>query len=239
MMGTSHATAGALGWLLTVPVAAGIVAAPVEGKVLIAGTIATAGAALLPDLDHPDATIARTLGPITEGISKLVHLIAGGHRQATHSILFAVLAGLATHFIAAWSPVAALIIFWSLTSLALKALHLTPPRISHNKKALFIVAEATLIAWAVNQYMPGNWWWLGIAVGLGSFLHLGPLGDCLTPEGVPFLWPWRKRFALPVIAHTGNALETRVITPIMAVATVYLIYRNIWPDLEQRLPWTH
>ena len=38
----------------------------------VAGAIVCAGAAMLPDLDHPSATIAQTFGPITWGLSKAV-----------------------------------------------------------------------------------------------------------------------------------------------------------------------
>lgn len=235
MMGTSHATSGALGWLLIAPAAASVVAAPAEGKALAAGAIVAAGAALLPDLDHPDSTVAHTLGPVTGALSRGVHLVAGGHRQATHSLLFALLAGLVTHFVAMWSDVAALLIFWAMAALALKALHLTPPKMSSGKKALFIAALATLLAWLVNQYMPGDWWWLGWAVGLGSFLHL--VGDGCTPGGVPLLWPWRKRMAVVLIPHTGHWAETKVLTPLMGVATLYLLYRNVWPEIVAASPW--
>lgn len=234
-MGTSHAASGALGWMLIVPAVAGIAAAPVEGKVLVAGTIVTAGAALLPDLDHPKSTIAYTLGPVTHALARGVNLVSGGHRQGTHSILFAVLMGVLTQIAAQLSDVAALIIFWCMAALAIKALHLTPPGKSHNVKSVFVVLEATALAYAVNVFMPGDWWWLGIAVALGCLLHLG--GDCLTPEGVPYFYPWKKRFSIPIISHTGNALETKVLAPLMILATLYLMYRNLWPDIQQRLPW--
>jgi len=224
-----------LGWLLIVPAAAGLVAAPAEGKALLAGTIVAAGAALLPDLDHPESTVAHTLGPVSAGLSRGVSLLAGGHRQATHSIAFAVAAGLVTHFLAVWSDVAALLVFWAMAALAIKALHLTPPRMSSGKKAVFTAGLATLLAWLVNQYMPGDWWWLGWAVGLGAFLHL--VGDGCTPGGVPLLWPWRKRMAIVVIPHTGHWLETKVLTPLMGVATLFLLYKLVLPDLASVLPW--
>jgi membrane-bound metal-dependent hydrolase YbcI (DUF457 family) len=233
MMGTSHTTSGALGWLLIAPAAAAIVAAPMEGKVLVAGMIACAGAALLPDLDHPKSTIAYTLGPVTHGLARLVNLLAGGHRQATHSILFAVLMGVGTQLLVMWSDVAALIIFWCMTALALKSLKLTPPKTSNNIKGLVIAGEATLVAWLVSTYLPGEWWWLGIAVGLGCLIHI--FGDCLTPEGVPFFWPARWRGSIPLIPHTGSFLEVGILTPLMTIGVLYLLYRQFAGDLP--LPW--
>lgn len=58
-----------------------------------AGAIAFAGVAggfgVLPDFDDPGATLARTLGPVTKAISKVVRILAGGHRKGTHTIWFA------------------------------------------------------------------------------------------------------------------------------------------------------
>ena len=54
--------------------------------------LSTAGAALLPDLDHPGGTIANCFGPVSRAVARTVHRISGGHREATHSMLFAALA---------------------------------------------------------------------------------------------------------------------------------------------------
>src|SRR5690606_39936828 len=72
-----------------------------------AGPVVCAGAALLPDIDHHNGRIANTFGPITQHMCKWIGKISGGHRQATHSILFALAIGwamdfLATHHVYAW-----------------------------------------------------------------------------------------------------------------------------------------
>lgn len=228
MMGTSHATSGALGWLLIAPAVAVIVAAPMEGKELVAGMLACAGAALLPDLDHPKSTIAYTLGPVTHALAKGVNLLAGGHRQGTHSLLFCLAMGLATQVLVLWSQTAAIIIMWCMAALALRSLGLVPPKTSHNVKGFVIAIEATIILWLMVKYMPGEWWWLGLAVGLGSLLHL--FGDCLTPEGVPFFWPARWRGSIPIISRTGNFLEVAILTPLMAIGVIVLLYRHFFPN---------
>ncbi|GIH95278.1 metal-dependent hydrolase [Planobispora siamensis] len=79
MMGRNHMYSG-----LAVGVAAGVVldlpAAP-----LAVGAIVCAGAAVLPDIDHPDATMAKTFGPVTGLLAWIVNRLSGGHRNGTHS----------------------------------------------------------------------------------------------------------------------------------------------------------
>jgi membrane-bound metal-dependent hydrolase YbcI (DUF457 family) len=105
MLGYSHATSGALVWLATAPaLSQALTGAPMSAPELAAGTVICAGAALLPDLDHPQATIAHTFGPVSHVASKLTFILSGGHRQGTHSLLFSVgfglfamLTGVASH----------------------------------------------------------------------------------------------------------------------------------------------
>ena len=238
MMGTSHATSGALGWLLIAPPLAAATDTTLSIPVLAAGTIVTAGAALLPDLDHPKATIAYTLGPVTHGLAKATNLIFGGHRQGTHTLLFAIGAGLVTFAASKFSDVAMILIMFAMSALAIRALHLVPPRTSHNVKGLVVAAEAGAITWLLWQYSPGDWsLFLGFAVFLGCFLHC--VGDTCTPEGVPWFRPMtKKRFSIPIIDRTGNFLEVGIITPIMTIAVFFLIYRQFWDDIQPHLPWT-
>jgi len=91
MLGKSHLLVGAAGYLTigqTALVAIG------HGHLgpgeIAAGTVVCAGAAMLPDIDHPGATVSRSLGPVTWTISRFVSRVAGGHRKGTHSIPFAV-----------------------------------------------------------------------------------------------------------------------------------------------------
>lgn len=235
MMGTSHATSGAFGWMLAGPAVAGFIASPLGGKEIAAGLVVCAGAALLPDLDHPQATIARTLGPVTHLMARGVSLLAGGHRQATHSLLFCVAAGVGTLALVKWSPIAAVVIMWFMAALALRALHIVLPGVSDGLKGLVIAGEAALITWVAAEFIPGEWWWLGLAVGLGCLLHLA--GDCLTPEGVPFLWPLRWRGSIPLIPRTGSFMETGIVTPLMGLGTAWLAYRMILPGGFGSIDW--
>lgn len=238
MMGTSHATSGALGWLLIAPPLAAATDVTLSIPVLAAGTVATAGAALLPDLDHPKSTIAYTLGPITYGLAKATNLIFGGHRQGTHTLLFALGAGAVTYFASKASEIAMIGILFAMTALAIRSLGLVPPRTSHNVKGLVVGVEAVAVTWLVWHYDPGDWSvWLALCVTLGCLLHC--VGDTCTPEGVPWLKPLtKKRFSIPIIDRTGNFLEVGIITPLMTLGIFFLIYKQFWDDISPNLPWT-
>ena len=140
MMGHSHALTGAVAWLGLAPVLAGlpllnessrfietgIMAGALKPPELIAGALVCAGAAMLPDLDHPSATIAQTFGPLTWGLSKAVNWLAGGHRAATHSLLFAIGAGVGAHFLANGYPIGRHIMVVLLIGLSLRAIGVCP-----------------------------------------------------------------------------------------------------------------
>ncbi|MFJ6382552.1 metal-dependent hydrolase [Kitasatospora sp. NPDC092039] len=223
MMGQSHAVSGALVFAATAPFLPEALfgVAPRPSEVLI-GTLLCAGASLLPDLDHHDATPAHLLGPLSKGLCRLVSWLCGGHRHATHSLAFVAVAGWGT-----WLGVTrlgrpfALTLTFVLLALAARALHLHPP--GHGLTAwvtavgLTGVGTATVAAW-----FPDITLWLPYAVCLGALTHL--LGDCLTRRGVPLLWPYRKRFELVLIRRTGSRLETRFLVPLMTVATFVALW---------------
>jgi membrane-bound metal-dependent hydrolase YbcI (DUF457 family) len=93
MMARTHQLGGVALWLgVTVPW-------PVSPVVVLAGMPVAAFAALWPDLDHPQAKLARSLGPVTYVLSVWVERRFGGHRAGTHSLLVgpplcAILAGI-------------------------------------------------------------------------------------------------------------------------------------------------
>ena len=96
MMGRDHALSGALAFAaLAVPL-------HMRTEVLAAGMALTAGAAVLPDIDHPDASIAQTFGWVTKGFAWAVEHVSGGHRHGTHSLagaaVFTAAASVITHY---------------------------------------------------------------------------------------------------------------------------------------------
>ena len=81
MLGHDHALSGALAFAVVAPLL------PVSGIQLAVAVALTAGAGVLPDLDEPGSTIARTFGFLTGAFAWIVHRLSGGHRKGTHSLL--------------------------------------------------------------------------------------------------------------------------------------------------------
>ena len=212
MMGRTHASSGSLLWSATVSLAP-LAAVHPRWPVIVAGGVATAGAALLPDADHPDACIAHSFGPLTKALAVFVHKVSGGHRHATHSLLFAAEATLAAWLLLLlarqWFAVPALFV---LTVFALRAWHVKP--------SLTPVA-AVLYTGVFWFLLHGDYGWLPVAVGVGVVAHL--VGDCLTKEGCPLLWPHRTHYMVPIIQRTGNKVETLLFAPVFGIGTVVIL----------------
>src|SRR6201994_288382 len=81
MMGRDHALSGAFAFAALAPLL------HVSEAHLAAGVVLTAGAGVLPDIDHPDSTISRSFGFLTEWFTWVVDRISGGHRHGTHSLI--------------------------------------------------------------------------------------------------------------------------------------------------------
>lgn len=217
MMGHTHAVSGAMVWLAG---CAGLAAVgwPATPWHIAAGTVVCAGAALLPDLDHPQATVARALGPITRTLAHLVaRLSAGvheatrtdrdrsnenGHRTLTHTGLFAIAVGAATSAAGAfggrWTVAVTLVLMVALGGRGLLG---TPkPRTRSRTNAMGrrytqrsrrpdLVPVAALGAGALALFvLPAEGWWW-----LGLPVAVGclthDLGDATTNSGCPILWP--------------------------------------------------
>ncbi|WP_406297421.1 metal-dependent hydrolase [Embleya sp. NBC_00888] len=223
MLGHSHAVSGALVFAATAPTLPQHLwhnhLSPSE---IVIGTFLTAGAALLPDLDHHNGTIANFLGPLSRALCAGVAKVSGGHRHATHSIVFVVLAGLLT-----WQGVEhlgrpfTLTMVFLLLALALRALNLCPPG-KGLASWITIVALAGGGTAVVDHWMPAAPDWLPMVIVLGCIAHL--LGDFLTKQGIPLFWPLGTRFEVAVVSRTGNRVETLVLVPVMMLATVALLW---------------
>jgi membrane-bound metal-dependent hydrolase YbcI (DUF457 family) len=214
MLGHTHALSGAVAWLAAAPLLARL--APGMGThgyaELGAAVVVTAGAALLPDLDHPRSTVGQALGPLTATLARWVAALTGGHRHGTHSVLFAVAAGYGGWALGQagtrWTlPVVAL-----LAALALAALGVTN---TPSAGVLSCVAAGYVLTAGGATIA-----WLGPAVGIGCAAHL--VGDGLTEHGIPLLWPLSKeRFRLGAI-DTGSAVERLLVGPALVVALAVL-----------------
>jgi len=228
VLGHTHAASGALAWVCLATTVPPLLDTPLGHSAIVVGAAVCAGAALVPDLDHHDSTIANFLGPPSELAARIVGWASGGHRHGTHSFLFVGLAGTA---VAAgewlWGRAFGLTVVFLMLALALTGLRVCPPGPGFRAWGA-IAVEAGAGTWLVDAYLPGVWGWLPFAVALGCLTHLA--GDCLTDTGCPLLWPSRRRFALPIIDHTGNLVETKVLLPMMTVATaVVLWYTAVLP----------
>lgn len=234
VLGHSHATSGALAWsaaAATLPVT--ILTFPALqdatghlGTVdLLLGVFLTAGAALLPDADHPDGTISHALGPITHTACKVISWVSGGHRGATHSLAFVAAVAYGTwageHWLGRWFTLS--LVFF-LLALAVRALHLCPS--GNNFKAWGpIVVLASAGTFAMEHWIADKPVWLPFAVGLGALAHL--LGDCLTERGCRLFWPFGLRVSLPIIDRTGNKVETFLVAPLFTLGTLAILWYTI------------
>lgn len=231
MLGHSHATSGALAWAaagsflpisaLTYPAIQGITG-HIGANELILGTFITAGAALLPDIDHPNGTIAHSIGPLTHTLCKVVSKISGGHRHATHSFAFVALVTYGTwagqHWLGHYFTLGLVFV---MLALAVRALNLCPPgdKIHAYGPCILLAGGGTVL---MDGWIHGAPAWMPFAIGLGTLTHLA--GDCLTEHGCRLFWPFTLRTALPIIHKTGNKVETWFLAPTMAVGAAVLLY---------------
>jgi membrane-bound metal-dependent hydrolase YbcI (DUF457 family) len=243
MMGRSHALSG---WC------AGLVVAPLIGLTSVAEVVpfaaATAGYALVPDLDHPGAKASSLLGPVTRFVSGAVRTFSGllyritkgprdedstgRHRHATHTLAAAVGLG----FLAAGAGSSGK---WAVLAVALAGLLLAADVLGDWIITIVLGAAVWSVAGAI---IPGTTAadaaqaglaeigsWIGVAVALGMFVHC--LGDSLTRSGCPWLWPlpirgetWYEiRLPKPLRFRTGGWVERIVIAPLLLVGGVLLL----------------
>lgn len=236
MLGHSHATGGALVWTAAVaalPISLLLypdAGAPFSTVDLLMGTFLTAGAALVPDADHPDGTISHALGPLSHLACRLVAAVSGGHRHATHSLLFVVAATYGTWAGQHWlGRDFTLALVFVLLALAVRALHLCPPGKRFRSYATVTVLAAAG-TFAVDHWISDRPAWLPFAVGVGALAHLA--ADCLTDRGCPLLWPLPWRLCVPIVSRTGNKVETWVLSPLFVLGTLamlwYLTTHHTW-----------
>lgn len=230
MMGGHHAISGAAAWLALTGSASigdwtlGAGALDLTGPEVLAGTVVAAGAALLPDIDHPTATIARSAGAVSKLATSAVSS-ATGHRGATHTLLavvaFTLLGAVATRLDWSWHApllgqvqVGAVIVVTALCAFAVRSMQL-----AHGSLMPWLVGIACGLLTAAAA--PETSAWLPVAIGLGALLHL--FGDLATTDGIPFpTWPlvlkpskrvesamWHADgdIAVPILGNAGSTRE--------------------------------
>src|SRR5690606_13661617 len=216
MMGFSHATTGAL---VRAAVAAPLAAAtgtPPSPVGLLVWALLGAGAALVPDLDHPSSTVTRSQGFVTGLLSRGMRALSlavyertrapadrsdGEHRHLGHTPAFAVAVGTAVGLLCHLSWWASAAAVWFLSFVGLRALRratwgwLRATLGSWTGAALGALGVTALFLTAWDDRPPG--WTVGLLVALGMVVH--SLGDALTSSGVPLAWPVRingRRWAM-------------------------------------------
>lgn len=247
-MGRTHAVSGAAAWLAAAPA----LLPGLDASQTTAGMLVCAGAALLPDLDHPSATLSRSV-PVAGAVAAgALGALSGGHRHGLHSVLAVagcwLLVGLlclATFELPGEVfaiPAGAAVLLTCMFALAARALGLTRGWVG----AWLLGAG---LAVAASWHVPGMLSWLPVCVALGYAAHLA--GDILTVGGVPLLWPLMVRlpapldgspvapsrgfFALPLLGRTGSLRESLLGFALAGFAVVVLGLQWL-PDVVQLLP---
>lgn len=210
-MGRTHALSGAVAYL-----AGASLVGPVSPAQCALGVVVTAGAALVPDLDHPHASAVHALGPITRGAGWVIRHVSGGHRHATHSLVgVSVATGLAwLAGLNAWATGAGL---WVLAVCAIYALR---PRAHVAERVATAGVAVAGIGWLMTAQTPDPWWLVGV-VALGTATHVA--GDMCTERGVPLAWPVSRRSVRIGSIDTGKTVERRLVVPVLYVALAALL----------------
>lgn len=216
MLGKHHALVGAAAWLGAAPEAFERLGGTELGPAALAlSTLVAAGAALLPDLDHPDSSATKSLSVLGWALSLVVANLGGGHRRLTHHVVpvFPALVG----FGAAWAlrrgPAAAAVVVGLCVAEAVRPLAAA-------------LGERVSVPAGLAAGAGAGWWTLGLAApwGDGALLAVGPVdpsgwlvaavvvgaishlsADWVTPEGL-LAWPAKDRVALGLL-RTGSSAE--------------------------------
>lgn len=239
MMGVSHAVSGSAAGALLLPVLTP--GAPVAEKIAL--VVVTGGWALWPDVDQGGvtngrvwgSTAARTWGPITALMAAGIGRVADGHRNGTHSLLgVAVFTGLAA--LATLHPVSTAILVALSVGLALRGASWILPGRREKVWPLNLAVSVGLaigfvygftysvigpVSWTVT---PGSLDWLPVTVAVGCVAHI--LGDMLTPERCPLLWPVSKRRFGVGLFTTSTPVEAWVVVPALAAVMVWAMSRD-------------
>lgn len=253
MMGVHHAGTGAAAWVamtattplfkmslfgnaMLMPLIPTFSAMPMSPTSVAIGGLVAAGAALLPDADHPSATIAYSIPGVGKALTSAVGAAAGGHRHGTHSGLSAILVVLLAWLLADVSGLASTepwslyVIFSGAAAAALLTFAVKVLRIVRTWGVAWLVGIGMSLL--VTTVFPGEWVWLPWAVAIGWVTHMA--GDFLTVGGLPLTWPknikpplwvqrtpvlnriWMKNgyWAMPILGLTGSARESMLAVPL-------------------------
>lgn len=213
MMNGSHAATGLLVGVAATGVEAALTGAPAGPIAFAVGGFVTAGAALLPDIDHDESTVTRSAGLVTRTLAEVLQWVArrafaatrtphdpdgdGEHRGLIHTPAFAVLLGVLVAVGSAVSEWIGLAVVWLMLTAALRSLRWSLPNSLRTALRLHwrtgpasyaLGAIAALVSLGAQDALGPR---LGVLVALGMVVH--SIGDGLTNSGIPFAWPFRLR----------------------------------------------
>lgn len=234
MMGKGHATLGAAAWCMAAPAIVTATGNPITFGTLLLGAIPVTGASLIPDIDHPNGSIANSAGPITRTIAKGAALLSGGHREGTHTLpFFALVVGAAFLTVWAGNMWAALAWYFVLSAFGAQALAKSVLHKEFNKRwkkrtgifakaycwAFAAVATAGAIA-VYGMQDTAAWWWLPWGVLIGHATHL--LGDIMTTAGLDLGIGLKRKVRLPILGDAGNSREA-LFTWLLAAIIIFFM----------------
>lgn len=239
MLGVHHAGTGAAVWVAATAVsplipALGIM--PLSPLSVAIGGLVAAGAALLPDADHPNATIAYSVPGVGKLVTGAVGAASGGHRHGTHSGLSGIVIFLIAWWITSISGwvnsdyLSTYVVVSGIAAAALLAFAFKVLKIIRSWGVSWLAG--LLSAAAITFLLPAQWAWLPWAVAIGWVTHMA--GDFLTTGGLPLLWPFKVKppkawsntpllgnlwtaggyFAFPILGNTGSWRETMLAVPL-------------------------
>ncbi|ORL74920.1 metal-dependent hydrolase [Prescottella equi] len=245
VMGATHAMSGAAVGLAVADLLPTDWGGPTSTAETFAFAGVCAGAALLPDLDTTQSTVARSFGPISKALAAGIDTLSlgvyrvtkgrkdanrrGGHRTFTHTALFAIGLGAGiSALVGQFGRPAIIVTLFFTLGLALRGLFGSWAR---DKGWLIVTAVSAFLSVLTWQWFPDQVGstGLGVAVALGCATHC--LGDMITKEGVPFLAPfvplggrrwWELRLPSFLAIRAGGGFERAFLGPALTLVAVGL-----------------
>lgn len=260
MMGAHHAGTGAAAWValtatspllhtlnvwgaeIDVHLIPALTLMPMGPAAVAIGGLVAAGAALLPDADHHNATIAYSIPGVGKAVTSAIGAAAGGHRHGTHSGLSAIIVILLAWLITDVTqmvntePLSTYVVICGVVAAAMLCFALKVLKIVRSWGMAWLVGIASSAT--ITLLLPDQWAWLPWAIAVGWVTHMA--GDFLTVGGLPLTWPknfkppawvtrtpvlkniWMKNgyWSLPILGLTGSGRESALAVPL----TLYGLY---------------